>query len=273
MITEWCWKPLRRYRTGSPWRDLPSELGRWQTVWARHFRWSTDGTYERILAAAKSAGFAGDVEGAGVDQLLSVDSTVVRAHQHAAGARKRVVAEVVSTAAGHTGASSNDMNVPVEAADHALGRSRGGLSTKIHTLTDQRARPVTYPDPGPVRRQPAVGAPVGPAPSAAAARGAFRFRVLADRAYSHPSTRKELRRRRIGHTIPQRTDQQAQRKAKGSRGGRPPGFDADAYSLRNAVERGYARLKQWRGIATRYDKHALTFLGGLHLAASVLHLR
>jgi len=56
-------------------------------------------------------------------------------------------------------------------------------------------------------------------------------------------------------------------------GGRPPGFDADDYKLRNAVERGYARLKQWRGIATRYDKHALTFLGGVHLAASVLHLR
>ncbi len=99
------------------------------------------------------------------------------------------------------------------------------------------------------------------------------FRLLADRAYSHPSTRKELRRRRIGNTIPQRSDQQAQRKAKGSRGGRPPGFDADTYKLRNTVERGYARLKQWRGIATRYDKHALTFLGGVLLATSVLHRR
>jgi len=50
-------------------------------------------------------------------------------------------------------------------------------------------------------------------------------------------------------------------------------WSTDNYKLRNAVERGYARLKQWRGIATRYDKHALTFLGGVHLAASVLHLR
>ncbi len=102
---------------------------------------------------------------------------------------------------------------------------------------------------------------------------AGRFRVLADKAYSHPSTRKELRRRRISNTIPQRMDQQAHRKKKGSKGGRPPAFDAEAYTKRNAVERGYARLKQWRGIATRYDKHALTFLGGVHLAASVLHLR
>ncbi len=50
-------------------------------------------------------------------------------------------------------------------------------------------------------------------------------------------------------------------------------WSTDNYKLRNAVERGYARLKQWRGIATRYDKHALTFLDGVHLAASVLHLR
>ena len=82
-----------------------------------------------------------------------------------------------------------------------------------------------------------------------------------------------MRRRRLGNTIPQRSDQQAHRKTKGSRGGRPPGFDAQDYKLRNAVERGYARLKQWRAIATRYDKHALTFLGGVHLAASVLQLR
>ncbi len=94
-----CW----RYRTGSPWRDLPVELGRWQTVWARHFRWSSDGTYERILAAAKSAGFVGDGTGEMVDQLLSVDSTVVRAHQHAAGARKSSITEVVSMTSEGTG--------------------------------------------------------------------------------------------------------------------------------------------------------------------------
>jgi len=68
-----CW----RYRTGSPWRDLPLELGRWQTVWARHFRWSTDGTYDRVLTAAKSAGFLGAPETDAVVQLLSVDSLVV----------------------------------------------------------------------------------------------------------------------------------------------------------------------------------------------------
>ena len=97
------------------------------------------------------------------------------------------------------------------------------------------------------------------------------FRLLADKAYSHPSTRAELRSRRIKHTIPQRSDQIAHRKAKGSNGGRPPAFDAELYGQRNTVERGFNRLKQWRGIATRYDKYALTYLGGATLAAIVIH--
>lgn len=102
---------------------------------------------------------------------------------------------------------------------------------------------------------------------------ARRIRVLADKAYSHPSTRQALRRRKIAHTIPERSDQIARRKAKGSRGGRPPGFDAETYKRRNTVERSYLRLKQWRGIATRYDKHARTFLGGVLLAAAIIHVR
>ncbi len=76
-----------RYRTGSPWRDLPVEFGPWQTVWKRHFRWSTDGTYQLMLQAVQDAGLAdGSVDD--VERLLAVDSTIVRAHQHAAGARK-----------------------------------------------------------------------------------------------------------------------------------------------------------------------------------------
>lgn len=99
------------------------------------------------------------------------------------------------------------------------------------------------------------------------------FRLLADKAYSHPSTRAALRGRKIAHTIPEKSDQIARRKAKGSRGGRPPTFDAETYKKRNTVERGYLRLKQWRGIATRYDKHARTFLGGVLLATSILHVK
>ena len=74
---------LHRVRTGVQWRDLPERFGPWKTVYERHRLWSADGTWERLLqqvqAAADSAGE--------IDWDISVDSTVVRAHQHAAGAR------------------------------------------------------------------------------------------------------------------------------------------------------------------------------------------
>ena len=100
--------------------------------------------------------------------------------------------------------------------------------------------------------------------------GPVDVRLLGDKAYSHPSTRRALRRRRIKHTIPERRDQIAARKAKGSAGGRPPAFDAGIYKQRNTIERAFNRLKQWRGIATRYDKYALTFLGGVLLASTIM---
>ncbi len=78
-------------------------------------------------------------------------------------------------------------------------------------------------------------------------------RLLADKAYSHNSTREELRKRKIKHTIPERSNQISYRKSKGTTGGRPPAFDAKTYCHRNTVERGFNRLKQWRGVATRYD--------------------
>lgn len=94
--------------------------------------------------------------------------------------------------------------------------------------------------------------------------------VIADKAYSHPSTRRALRQRGIRAVIPQRRDQIAHRKAKGSRGGRPPAFDPLAYRGRNVVERAFGRLKQWRGIATRYDKHAANYRAGIILAAIIM---
>ena len=69
---------------------------------------------------------------------------------------------------------------------------------------------------------------------------------------------------------PRRCDQIARRKAKGSKGGRPPGFDRELYKLRNTVERSFNRFKQWRGLATRYDKYAVTYLGGVLLGLIVL---
>jgi transposase len=83
--------------------------------------------------------------------------------------------------------------------------------------------------------------------------------VLADKAYSSRAIRDHLRRRGIRAVIPQPSDQIAHRKRRGRNGGRPPAFDRQAYKQRNTVERCINKLKQWRGLATRYDKTATIY--------------
>ncbi|MBS2546960.1 transposase [Catenulispora sp. NL8] len=73
-----------------------------------------------------------------------------------------------------------------------------------------------------------------------------------------------LRRRGIRHTIPEKSDSQAARLRKGSRGGRPPGFDKQCYGKRNSIEQAINKLKQFRAGATRYDKRSYVFLGTVH---------
>jgi transposase len=81
---------LWRTRTGSPWRDLPASYGNWKTVYNRHRRWSADGTWVAVLDGLR-AGCDGDDE---VEWIVGVDATVIRAHQHAAGARKEPPVDV-----------------------------------------------------------------------------------------------------------------------------------------------------------------------------------
>ena len=93
--------------------------------------------------------------------------------------------------------------------------------------------------------------------------------VLADKAYSSRAIRNDLRRRGIRGVIPQPADQAANRKQLGRSAAvrRPSTFDREAYKQRNTVERCINKLKQWRGLATRYDKTATVYLAGLHVAA------
>lgn len=98
-------------------------------------------------------------------------------------------------------------------------------------------------------------------------------RVLGDKAYSSRANRELLRRRGITAVISEPADQKAHRKRRGKAGGRPPAFDATIYKQRNTVERGFNVFKQWRGLATRYDKLALTYRGGVVLRAITIWLR
>ena len=234
-----------KFRTGTAWRDVPERYGPWHTLHTRFRRWALDGTFERMLRAAQArADAAGDI-----DWLVSLDSTVVRAHQHAAGARK--------------GGSAP-----------GLGRSRGGLTSKIHLACDAFGRPLAFTITGGNTndctqftavmeeiRVPRIG------PGRPRVRPAH---VLGDKGYSSRAIRTWLRRRGISHTIPERSDQVRNRLRLGSRGGRPPVFDKQLYKRRNVVERCFNRLKQWRGIATRYDKTAESYRAAVTLASLLM---
>lgn len=88
---------LYRLRTGTPWRDLPESFGPWQTVWKRQRRYARDGTWDQILVAL--AALADN--NAQLQWAVSIDSTVARAHQHAAGARRMPAADTGGTAELH----------------------------------------------------------------------------------------------------------------------------------------------------------------------------
>jgi transposase len=161
--------------------------------------------------------------------------------------------------------------VIAEPADHAIGRSRGGLTTKVHALTDGRGRAlVVLLTAGNINDTTMFAPLLAGLRVARTGPGRPRTRpdyVLADKGYSSRANRELLRRRGIAHTIAEPRDQRANRRAKGSAGGRPVGFDKGRYARRCAVECGFGRLKQWRGLATRYDKHARNYAGALDLAA------
>jgi transposase len=112
-------------RTGSPWRDLPVHFGKWQTVAGRFYHWRRQGVFQRVLSGLLAQA---DAHGT-LDWLVHfVDGSVVRAHQDAAGARRQP--------------SKPDQKGIIHPPDEALGRSRGGWSTKLHLRTEGHGRPM-----------------------------------------------------------------------------------------------------------------------------------
>ena len=196
-------------KTGAPWRDLPERFGRWRTVASQYYRWLHAGIWERVLAALQPHG---DRQGHVNWELHHVDSTVIRAHQHAAGARR--------------GRGDHEQ---------ALGRSQGGFTTKLHLRAEGGGKPMAFlltagqrheqPHLEPLMERGAVKRP---------GRGRPRIRprrVAGDKAYSSGKVRRYLHRRGIGAVIPRRSNER--------RTGR---FDRVAYRERNRVERLINRL-------------------------------
>lgn len=228
-------------RTGAPWRDLPERFGPWSTVWSRFRRWTACGVWARLLAVLQRvADAAGEIDWT----THFVDGTVVRAHQHAAGA---------------VGGQQHE----------ALGWSRGGFSTKVHVRAEGGGKPMALVVSGGERHESLyVAALLARGHVRRAGRGRPRVRpaqLVGDKGYSYPTVRRLLAQRGVRAVIPRRRDQRP-----GDRRHRP--FDRALYRERNRVERLINRLKQYRRIATRYEKRAGHYAAMLTIAATLIWL-
>ncbi|KAF5881699.1 IS5 family transposase [Rhizobium sp. PEPV16] len=210
-------------RSGGRWRDLPERLGDYRSVKRRYYRWIEMGVLDEMLAMlAREA----DLE------RLMIDSTIVRAHQHAARARK----------------------VKGGPDAQGLGRSRGGLSTKIHAATESLGLPVRLiASPG-QRNDIAFAHDLVDGIQAAA--------TIADKGYDADHLCDKITETGADVVIPPKRNRKLQRH-----------YDADLYKERNRIERFFNKLKQFRRVATRYDKLLANFMGFVKLAANAIWLK
>lgn len=145
------------------------------------------------------------------------------------------------------------------------------MTTKLHALVDGNRRPlVLLLGAGQGGDSPMFQNLMEALKVRKAGPGATRTRpdrAMADKAYSSRAIREYLRERGIQCVIPEREDQKANRKRKGKAGGRPVTYDREAYKRRNVVECSFNALKQWRSLATRYDKLSLTYRSAIVLHA------
>lgn len=219
--------------TGSPWRDLPDEFGCWQTVYNRFRRWVNEDLWDRIYAKLlKRVDELGEID----RSLWCADGSVIRAHRAAAGML--------------TQSEENDEL-------NALGRSRGGYSTKLHLLTDGEGTMLACTaTPGqrhdstefeclmencvlPLQR-------IAKRPAA----------IAGDKGYSSNAIRESIRSRGIEPVIASKSNET-----------RDENFDKEKYRRRNIVERVIGWLKESRRVATRFDKLTSSYLAFVQLAA------
>ncbi len=213
---------LYRYRAGIPWRDLSERFVDFRVVHTCHSRWSKSAVWQRVFET-----LAQDAD----NEYVMIDATVVRAHQHSAVAKK--------------GGGLDKQ---------AIGRSRGGLTTKIHTTVDALDNPTGFHlTPGQSHDLEGSDVLLNDTPGQT---------VIADKAYDAQARVIEPL---LGKGKAVVTPSRAKSK-------QPREHDRHLYKARHLVENFFARLKQYRAIATRYDKTARNSLGAIHLAASMVWL-
>ncbi|AHG49622.1 transposase (plasmid) [Rhizobium leguminosarum bv. trifolii CB782] len=214
---------LHVLRVGCPWRDMHERYGKWNSVYVRFRRWAEQGLWDASLETLVELGLTDDWQ-------HMIDSTTVRGHSQAAGAKGGTYKE-------------------------AFGRSRGGFTTKIHARADGQGRPHGFvPTGGEASDYAAV-----PDLLAMPVRKPRLF--LADKGYDGDVIRAELLIHGIKPVIPPKANRK-----------NPPSCDFNAYKDHNRIERMFNGLKQFRRIATRYDKTRKSFEAFLALAAARIWL-
>lgn len=222
-------------RVGAPWRDLPSEFGNWNSVYRRFRRWVSMGVFK---------GIAEEVSAMFQTQVLMVDGTFIRMHQHAAGALRHGLSLIESREA------------------NGIGYHRGGmLGTNVIALTDQIGRFVHFEArPGNMHESRTVMPLFDSMPKdISIATSEERGRLLADKAYDNNQLRDALRERGIEPVVPPRANRKKFKKKLR--------YDEVAYQARHIIENSFADIKHFRGIATRYHKLKESFEGLFILAA------
>ncbi|WP_260581104.1 IS5 family transposase [Sphingopyxis sp. PET50] len=205
-------------RNGLRWRDAPAGYGPHKTIYNRFIRWSRLGVFNRIFAELARDG----------DGVLMIDATHLKAHRTAASLLKKGL------------------------LPRCIGRSRGGLTTKLHVLCDGRGRPLRlHLTEGQRSDHKGAEALVKIMPEAE--------RLIGDRAYASRWFRKTLADRGIAACIPPHRSHKVQNC-----------YDKNLYRQRHKIENLFARLKDWRRIHTRYDRCADIFLAAITFAAIFL---
>lgn len=203
-------------RTGIPWRDLSRDFGPWKSVYTRWRRWCRAGLWAWLFKKIAGRGFG---------RIRSMDTTCIKVHAHGA-----------NPAGGQTA--------------QAMGRTKGGLNTKLAMIVDALGRPIA------MRLAP------GNRHDLKACEGLWhQLRggwLVADRAFDSDELRAALAALGILACIPLK-----------ARRRKTYHFSKKLYAHRHTVENANARLKRFRRIGTRYDKLAETFLGFVMLAASL----
>ena len=209
-----------KFRVGVPWRDLPERFGGWCNTHKRFSRWAVTGVWASLFNA-----LADDPD----NEYAMIDATIVRAHQHWPAPEKGGL-------------------------DQAIGRSRGGLTTKIHVIVDALGNPLALSLTGgqvhDITQADALLALVEPEA------------LLADKGYDADHFVESLTARAIKVVIPPKSNRNIKRDC-----------DFALYCERNIVERFFNMIKHFRAIATRYEKTAQNYLAGLHLVCALAWLK